>query len=110
MLTVFGTVLPLIAEPADSVPKLANLCTTTPLERLATGLDLLDDVDLANRWRGILDVYEEFLSWKERDDVEDFLTNQTTAVNERAEMLSAFLYDALTHSNVRGEFRRYLIL
>ena len=110
MLTVFGTVLPLIAEPADSVPKLASLCTKTPLERLATGLDLLGDEDLADRWRGILDVYEEFLSWKERDNVEDFLTEQTTVVNAQAKKLSAFLYDALTHSNVRGELRRYLIL
>ena len=95
MLTVFGTVLPLIAEPADSVPKLASLCTKTPLERLATGLDLLGDEGLADRWPGILDVYEDFLSWKERADVEDFLTNQTTAVNAQAEKLSAFLYDAL---------------
>lgn len=110
MLTVFATVLPLIAQPADSVPKLASLCMRTPLERLATGLDLLGDEDLADRWAGILDAYEEFLSWKERDDVEDFLTEQTTAVNALANDLSAFLYDALTHSNVRGEFRRYLIL
>ena len=110
MLTVFGTVLPLIAEPADSVPKLASLCTMTPLERLATGLDLLGDEDLADRWRGILDVYEDFLSWKERDDVEDFLTTQTTAVNAHAKKLSGFLYDALTHSNIRDEFRRHLIL
>ena len=92
------------------MPKLASLCTKTPLERLATGLDLLGDEDLADRWRGILDVYEEFLSWKERDNVEDFLTEQTTVVNAQAKKLSAFLYDALTHSNVRGELRRYLIL
>ena len=110
MLTVFGTVLPLIAEPADSASKLASLCTKTPLERLATGLDLLGDESLANRWPGILDVYEEFLSWKEKDDVENFLTRQATAVNTQAKELSTFLYDALTHSNVRGEFRRYLIL
>ena len=110
MLTVFATVLPLIAQPIDSVPKLASLCTKTPLERLASGLDLLGDEDLASRWPGILDVYEEFLSWKDGDDVENFLTEQAVTVNERANKLSAFLYDALTHSNVRDEFRRYLIL
>lgn len=66
MLTVFATVLPLIAQPADSVPKLESLCTKTPLERLATGLDFLGDEGLADRWPGILDAYEEFLSWKER--------------------------------------------
>ena len=110
MLTVFATVLPLITQPADSVPKLANLCMKTPLERLATGLDLLGDDGLADRWPGILDGYEEFLSWKENDDVEDFLTAQASTVNARANELSAFLYDALTHSNIRVEFRRYLIL
>ena len=110
MLTVFGTVLPLIAEPADSVPKLKSLCAQTPLERLATGLDLLGDENLVDRWRRILDVYEEFLSWKERDDVEDFLMQQKGTVNARAGELSAFLYDALTHDNIQGEFRRHLIL
>ena len=110
MLTVFGTVLPLIAEPADSASKLESLCTKTPLERLATGLDLLGDEHLAHRWLDILDVYEEFLSWKEGDDVEYFLTQQKTAVDEQAKKLSAFLYDALTNENVQGEFRRYLIL
>lgn len=110
MLTVFGTVLPLIAEPADSVPKLKSLCAQTPLERLATGLDLLGDENLVDRWRSILDVYEEFLSWKERDDVEDFLMQQKATVIARAGELSAFLYDALTHENIQGEFRRHLIL
>ena len=110
MLTVFGTVLPLIAEPADSVPKLERLCRKTPLERLATGLDFLGDQDLEDRWLGILDVYEEFLSWKEKDDVEAFLTQQKSAVNARAETLSTFLYDALTHERIQGEFRRNLIL
>ena len=88
MLTVFGTVLPLIAEPADSASKLESLCTKTPLERLATGLDLLGDEHLAHRWLDILDVYEEFLSWKEGDDVEYFLTQQKTAVDEQAKKLS----------------------
>ena len=110
MLTVFGTVLPLIAEPADSVSKVEILCKKTPLQRLATGLDLLGDDQLANRWRDILDVYDEFLSWKERDDVEHFLTEQKEYVNQQAWEFSSFLYEALTNKNVPDEFRHYLIM
>ncbi len=110
MLTVFSTVLPLIVDSSGSVDNIDNLCRKTPLERLATGLDLLNDSDLTNRWRGILDVYEEFLSWKEADDVEDFLAEHKNLVHRHAGTLSIFLYDALTHKGVPDEFRRYLIL
>ena len=110
MLTVFGTVLPLIAKPADSAADLEALCARPPLERLASGLDLLNDSQLTKRWHGVLDMYAEFLSWKEAADVEDFLTRQKDVVNERAKELSSFLYDALTHERVPGDFRRYLIL
>ena len=41
-----------------------------PSRKARDGAGLLGDEDLAHRWRDILDVYEEFLSWKERDDVE----------------------------------------
>lgn len=110
MLTVFGTVLPLIAEPADSVSKVESLCKKTPLQRLATGLDLLGDEQLANSWCDILDVYDRFLSWKETDDVEHFLTEQKEYVNEQARKFSSFLYDALTNEDVSDEFRHYLIM
>ena len=110
MLTVFGTVLPLVAEPIDSVCKLEDLCSKTPLERLATGLDVLDDRSLTARWLGILDIYDQFLSWKEKTDTEVFLTQRKDEVNERAKTLSEFLYAALTHERVPEEFRRYLIL
>ena len=110
ILTVFGTVLPLVARSIDSVSELEDMCTKTPLQRLATGLDILGDEDLTDRWQHILDIYEEFLSWKEKTDVEDFLTRQKNVVNERAKTLSTFLYDALTHRRVPDDFRRYLIL
>ena len=110
MVTVFGTVLPLVAKPIDSVSELEDMCTKTPLQRLATGLDILDDEGLMDRWHHILDIYEEFLSWKEKTDVEAFLTKQKNVVNKRAKTLSTFLYDALTHKRVPDDFRRYLIL
>ena len=111
MLTVFSLVLPLIADSTErSVDKAVALCTRTPLERFADGLDLLNDSGLSDRWRNILDIYEEFLSWKEEDPVETFLTQQKDVINKHAKTLSTFLHDALTHESIPGELRRNLIL
>ena len=112
MLTVFGTVLPLIVQPSVDVSQLVALCAKTPLERLAAGLDLLSDSDLNNRWHGIMDTYEQFLLWKEEEDLESFLNGeeQKKIVRKNAERLSVFLHDALTHHRVLAEYRRYLVL
>ncbi|MFH0343446.1 MAG: hypothetical protein ACHBNF_15280 [Chromatiales bacterium] len=73
MMTVFSTVLPLIVKPATSVTELRELCSKTPLERLAFGLDLLEDDPLRNEWPEVLDIYETFLTWKDDNDVEKYL-------------------------------------
>ena len=95
-----------------AVPQLVALCARTPLERLAAGLDMLNDSRLNDRWHGIMDTYEQFLSWKEEEDLESFLNSadQKEIVRNNAEQLSMFLHDALTHDRVPAEFRRYLIL
>ena len=112
MLTVFGTVLPLIVNPINNVSTLLELCARTPLERLAVGLDMLNDSRLNDRWREIMDTYEQFLSWKEEEDLESFLNGaeQKELIRTNAERLSVFLHDALTHDKVPAEFRRYLVL
>lgn len=93
-LTIFGTVLPLVMQPIDSSEMFEKLCEKTPLERLAMGLDLLGNADLKKRWSGILDICEEFLSWKEKP--EEFLKKEKILVNRHAKELSSFLYKALT--------------
>ena len=86
------------------------MCKKTPLDRLAAGLDLLNDSKLSNRWLDILNGYDEFLSWKEKTNVDAFLAENKSVINQRAEELSAFLYDALTHETIRPELRRALLL
>ncbi|WP_020183558.1 nucleotidyltransferase domain-containing protein [Methylotenera sp. 1P/1] len=65
MLTVFGTVLPLVTWPVGKVEELVEFCNKTPIERLAAGLERLDDNQLLDEWESILDVYESFLTWKD---------------------------------------------
>src|SRR5690606_26870680 len=70
MLTVFGTVLPIVAEPTALQDQVRSLFSRTPLERLAYGLDLLGDYGLQGRFTEFLDTYEQFLKWKESIDAE----------------------------------------
>jgi predicted nucleotidyltransferase len=112
MVTVFSTVLPLTAELTHSADELVQLCQRPALERLAAALDHLDDEALTRRWPQILDLYEEFLTWKEAEDVDRFLEDGPAKerVRQHAETLSLFLHDALTHAKIKPELRRYLIL
>lgn len=112
MVTVFGTVLPVTAQLTSTADELVELCQRPALERLAAAIDHLEDEDLARRWPAILDLYEEFLVWKEEQDVEQFLGDGRSKhrVRENAETLSLFLHDALTHARIKPELRRYLII
>ena len=112
MMTVFSTVLPLIVKPVTSATELRELCSIPPLERLAFGLDLLEDDPLRNEWPQVLDIYETFLAWKDDDDVEKYLEggDQKETVRSYAEKFSGFLHKALTHSRIPMEYRRYLLL
>lgn len=96
----------------SSASELRELCSKTPLERLAFGLDLLQDQPLINEWPEVLDIYETFLTWKDDDDVEKYLEggDQKETVRSYAERFSAFLHKALTHPHIPMEYRRYLLL
>ena len=112
MITVFGTVLPLVLRSVGTAQELAVLCRHTPLERLAGAMDLLDDRDLDQQWSDVLDLYEEYLTWKDDENVERYLEggDQKERVRQHAQTLSKFLHAALTHAKLDPELRRYLVL
>jgi predicted nucleotidyltransferase len=112
MMTVFGTILPLIVKRPSSADELFEICCTTPLDRLAAAVDRLGDDALASRWVGILDSYESFLTWKEAEDAEVALKGDSMKdeVRVHADRLSGFLFDSLSHPSIPIEYRRYLVL
>ena len=112
MMTVFSMVLPLVAAPISSAEDMKKYCDLSPLERLAVGLDLLGDDKLLMEWPAILDIYEDFLVWKEDDDVEKYLKGGTlkATVSSHANTFSAYLHKALTHKKIPEQYRRYLLL
>jgi hypothetical protein len=112
MVTVFSTVLPLVIRPLRTPDEMYGLCRMTAFDRLASAIDLLADEKLESEWPKIVDLYEEFLCWKEDNDLERHLGDGPgkSIVGENARKLSDFLYSALTHERIPPEFRRYLVL
>ena len=70
---MFSTVLPLVLRPIEAASDLFDLCGQSPLERLAAAVDWLGDEKLQAQWPEVLDLYEEFLVWKDDEDVEKYL-------------------------------------
>ncbi len=112
MITVFGTVLPLVAVPTANVTKVVDFCKLTPLERFAVGLDFLNDNKFLEEWEEILNIYEEFLTWKEKADMEEFMKipENKKEVTDKANKFSKYLYKSLYHQKISEEYRRYLVL
>lgn len=112
MVTVFSTVLPLVLYRPQEPDGTITLCLRPPLQRLAEAVDHLREPVLLTDWPRFLDAYEQFLTWKEDDNVERRLEDGThkAEVHERAEVVARFLHAALTHSSIPPELRRYLML
>lgn len=112
MLTVFSSILPIIALPISEQNQLHDLLRKTPLERLSLGLDVLNDETLLDDYAKFLEHYEMFLSWKEDMGTSIGLPDQKLDEESRiiAAEFSDFLYKALTHENINYELRKYILI
>ena len=110
MTTVFATVLPLVSLARGEISSGAALWTMRPLERLAFALDRLAEAELLDRWPSFLDAYEQFLTWKEAEEIEEQLVTLKAEIEDRAATVSGFLYDALHHPKIPKPYQRYLVL
>ncbi|WP_405226861.1 hypothetical protein [Lentisalinibacter sediminis] len=111
MMTVFGTVLPMMAEPVKTAAQVKSLVRLSPLQRLAFGLDELQDESLQPEFEAFLDDYERFLVWKEKLGTQE-LPDEELSMSSRkaARRVSNFLYRALSHPGIDQEQQKYLIL
>jgi len=110
MLTVFGTVLPIIAKNISSIDELIGLYNKSPLERLAEGLDTIGDQNLSNDFPQFLDHYEQYLSWKDDPNIENKLATIKPDIRKAADQFSGFIYKALNHESIDLYYRRMLVL
>lgn len=112
MLTVFGTVLPLVTGVVRNAEELLELCALTPLERLSAALDRLAADDLIQDFRKFLDCYEKFLSVKDSSGSELVLADPSVKedLDGAADFFGQFLYKALTNDRIKPAYRRYLVI
>ena len=112
MLTVFGTILPLVTEVVKNADELLELCTLTPFERLSAALDRLGAPELERDFIRFLDCYEMFLSVKDSSGSELVLADPSikSDVEKAADFFGQFLYKALTSERIKPAYRRYLVI
>lgn len=110
MLTVFSTVLPMVLQQDVNLEWLLDLTEKTPLERLAAGLDMLNDEQLDSQFKTFLDDYEFFLHTKESTNFNELENSTKELLNAKAMHVSSFLFKALNHRSVSSEYRQYLVI
>lgn len=111
MLSVFGTVLPLVLMTDTSEDNIAELCSILPMQRLARGLDSIGDVrDFAERFEKFLDNYEFFLRAKEDYEFDSLPQELKDELQNRADFNGELLFDALTCDEIPRASRRYLVI
>ena len=111
MLTVFGTVLPLVTRQICDIDSARKFVKLSPHQRFAEGLDYLEDDRLDKDYGAFLNDYEKFLCLKE--NMENHPTNPNYMFDEieRAALRhSKFIYRALIHEKIEPGYTRYLIL
>ena len=111
MLTVFGTVLPLITKQIYNIDSARKFVKFSPHRRFAEGLDFLEDDEINEKYRTFLDDYEGFLCLKEKmEDNQEIPQEQFNEIRHVASRYSNFIYRTLTHRRIGSEYTRYLIL
>ncbi len=112
MLTVFGTIVPVVAKPITDSDSLFELCQLTPMQRLAYGLEQLGEGRFDGGFNMLLEDYEQFLAWKEDDDIESKMTdpNVKNSADETAKRVANFLYEILTSENIALDLKKYLVI
>ena len=109
MLTIFGTVFAIIVKPLNTKEEILELCRLTPMQRFASGLDILNDESLEEEYKSFLGYYQLFLEAKENGNIEEDAKEKKT-LNENAIKFSDFIYKVLSDKKIDMEFRKYLII
>lgn len=111
MLTVFGTILPLITKQIYDTDSAREFVELSPNQRFAEGLDFLEDDEINEKYGAFLDDYEGFLCLKEAmEDNQEISQDQFDEIRHAALRYSDFIHRALTHRKIEPEYTRYLIL
>ncbi|MBU1224122.1 MAG: hypothetical protein KKA22_01205 [Gammaproteobacteria bacterium] len=108
-LTVFSTVLAIIATRMTSAADFLPIATMTPMERMAFALDQIDDVSLISQYTSVLDDYEDFLAAKSHSELEG-PTVPLEVFSEKAARLDDFLHNVFASERLDPRLVRYVLI
>lgn len=112
-LSVFATVLYLVANPKIDENGLLKLIELHPLKRLALALDSIGDQELIPVYNDILEYYEKFLALKEIDDIDTQLKHNNELardIEENSIRFRGFIFKLLNHKSIDPSLREYLVV
>lgn len=109
-LTVFSTVLCIIASRMTSAEDFMTIALKTPMQRLAHALDLMSDVALLPAFGQVLDDYEAFLAAKSHNELSAPTTAPLHTFSERAQHLDDFLHLAFGSRSLNRDLVRYVLI
>jgi hypothetical protein len=109
-LTVFSTVLCIIATRMATATDFQKIANLTPMERLAHALDCMNDEGLLEPFIAVLDDYEDFLAAKSHDELHQPDPSQLAEYSRKAQRLDDFLHLAMSSRALDCELVRYVLI
>jgi hypothetical protein len=109
-LTVFATILCIIASRMASAEDFLAITRKTPMQRLAHALDLMADSALLPAFGQVLDDYEHFLAAKSHDELSAPVGEQLQVFSDRAQHLDDFLHLAFGSRSLDRALVRYVLI
>jgi hypothetical protein len=109
-LTVFSTVMSIIATRTSTSAEFMRIIEYTPLQRLAYALDTMNDNSLEAPFASMLDDYEDFLAAKSHSELDAPTTAPLVAFSAKAQKLDDLLHGAFASPKLDRSLVRYVLI
>ncbi|MFO1296935.1 MAG: hypothetical protein U1F25_10975 [Rubrivivax sp.] len=109
-LTVFSTVLSIIATKMTDAAGFQQLTTMTPMQRLAFALDTMNDEGLMPAFVQAMDDYEAFLAAKSQRELDGREIPTLEEFSQRAQRFDWFLHTAFESPALDRQYVRFVLI
>lgn len=109
-ITVFSTVLAIIASQTVAAEDFQRLTQMTPMERMAFALDQIADATLETQFASVLDDYEDFLAAKSHSELDAPTMAPLSVYSEKAQRLDDFLHRVFASDKLDQQLVRYVLI
>jgi hypothetical protein len=107
-LTIFSTVLAIIAKGMSTPSAFKTISGKVPLQRLAYALDTMGDRKLLTPFLSVLNDYEDFLAAKSHRELDAIDATAATQFSVKAQRFDDFLHMALNSKKLNRDLVRFV--